>query len=109
MRDFRPKRDYVRPRALTTDEIPGIVEDFRLRAVNAKAAGFDGVEIHAANGHLIDQFLEDSPNKRTDRYGGSIATRSRFLFEIVDAMAGVWGADRVGVHLRPRGEDARHG
>lgn len=102
---LRPKRAYTPPRALETDEIPGIVEDFRRGAVNAQAAGFDGVEIHAANGYLIDQFLQDSTNHRTDRYGGSVENRARFLLEIADAVADVWGADRVGVHLRPRGEE----
>ncbi|MFD1811659.1 alkene reductase [Rhodococcus gannanensis] len=105
VRQVRPYRDYPIPRALETDEIPGIVEDFRIGAANAKAAGFDGVEIHAANGYLIDQFLQDSTNLRTDRYGGSIENRARFLLEIADAAISVWGADRVGVHLRPRGEE----
>ncbi|QWK80737.1 alkene reductase [Ochrobactrum sp. BTU1] len=102
---LRPKRSYPVPRALETQEIPGIVEDFRRGAERAKAAGFDGVELHAANGYLIDQFLQDKTNKRTDRYGGSVANRARFLLEIVDAVIEVWGADRVGVHLRPRGEE----
>ncbi len=105
VRQLRPHRPYPVPRALETDEIPSIVEDFRRGAVNAKAAGFDGVEIHAANGYLIDQFLQDSTNKRTDRYGSSIENRSRFLLDIVDAATSVWGADNVGVHLRPRGEE----
>ncbi|MFC9356037.1 alkene reductase [Rhodococcus sp. NPDC057014] len=102
---LRPYRPYVVPRALETDEIEGIVEDFRRGAVNAKAAGFDGVEIHAANGYLIDQFLQDSTNVRSDRYGGTIENRARFLLEITDAVISVWGAERVGVHLRPRGEE----
>ncbi|WP_421566947.1 alkene reductase [Ochrobactrum sp. EDr1-4] len=102
---LRPKRSYPVPRALETQEIPGIVEDFRRGAERAKAAGFDGVELHAANGYLIDQFLQDKTNKRTDRYGGSVENRARFLLEIVDAVIEVWGADRVGVHLRPRGEE----
>jgi 2,4-dienoyl-CoA reductase-like NADH-dependent reductase (Old Yellow Enzyme family) len=105
LRQLRPTRPYAVPRALETEEIPGIVEDFRRGAVNAKRAGFDGVEIHAANGYLIDQFLQDSTNHRTDSYGGSIENRARFLLEITDAVADVWGADRVGVHLRPRGEE----
>lgn len=100
----RPKKEYVTPRALETDEIPAIVEAYRKGAENAKRAGFDGVEIHAANGYLIDQFLQDGTNKRTDRYGGPIENRTRFLTEIVDAVAGVWGADRVGLHLAPRGD-----
>lgn len=102
---LRPKRPYAVPRALETDEISGIVDDFKCGAQRAKAAGFDGVEIHGANGYLIDQFLQDKTNKRTDRYGGSVENRARFLLEIVDAVIEVWGADRVGVHLRPRGEE----
>ncbi|QBX34500.1 alkene reductase [Paracoccus liaowanqingii] len=101
---LRPIRDYVTPRALTTEEIPGVVEAFRKGAENARRAGFDGVEIHAANGYLIDQFLQDRSNTRTDQYGGSIENRVRFLNEIADAVIGVWGADRVGVHLAPRGD-----
>lgn len=100
----RPEKAYVTPRALETHEIPGIVEAYRKGAENAKKAGFDGVEIHAANGYLIDQFLQDGTNKRTDQYGGSIENRSRFLLEITDALISVWGADRVGVHLAPRGD-----
>ncbi|WP_374303441.1 alkene reductase [Paracoccus sp. (in: a-proteobacteria)] len=100
----RPKKAYETPRALETDEIAGIVEAYRQGAENAKRAGFDGVEIHAANGYLIDQFLQDGSNKRTDRYGGSIENRTRFLNEITDAVIGVWGADRVGLHLAPRGD-----
>jgi 2,4-dienoyl-CoA reductase-like NADH-dependent reductase (Old Yellow Enzyme family) len=96
---IRPKKPYVVPRALETDEIPTIVEDYRKAAENAKRAGFDGVELHAANGYLLDQFLHDGSNKRTDRYGGSIANRARFLLEAVDALLAVWPADRIGVHL----------
>lgn len=95
----RPQRPYETPRALDTDEIPGIVADFVRAAENAKRAGFDGVEIHAANGYLFDQFLHDGSNKRTDRYGGSIENRARFLLETVDALLQVWPADRLGVHL----------
>lgn len=102
---LRPFRSYVTPRALETQEVESIVRDFRIGALNAKRAGFDGVEIHAANGYLIDQFLQDKTNKRTDRYGGSIENRTRFLLEIVDACVEVWGAKRVGVHLRPRMEE----
>jgi len=102
---LRPKREFVVPRALETDEVPGIVADFKRAAENAKAAGFDGVEVHGANGYLIDQFLQDSTNHRTDRYGGSVENRARFLFEIVDAVVDVWGADRVGIHLNTRGLD----
>ncbi|BCP53543.1 alkene reductase [Kaistia sp. 32K] len=101
---LRPVRPYVVPRALETDEIPGIVEDFRRGAENAKRAGFDGVDVHGANGYLIDQFLQDSTNRRTDRYGGSIENRARLLLEIVDAAISVWGRERVAAHLRPRGD-----
>jgi N-ethylmaleimide reductase len=89
------------PRAITLAEIPGIVGQYRAAAARAKAAGFDGVEIHGANGYLIDQFLQDGSNHRTDAYGGSIANRARFLFEVVDAVTEVWGADRVGVRVGP--------
>ena len=100
----RPMKAFVTPRALDLAEIPGIVEDYRRAAENAKAAGFDGVEIHGANGYLIDQFLQDSSNHRNDEYGGSIENRARFLLEVTDAVVSVWGADRVGVHLAPRGD-----
>lgn len=95
---FQP---FVAPRALETDEIPGIVEDYREAARRARAAGFDGVEIHAANGYLIEQFLRDSSNRRSDRYGGSRENRVRFLLEVADAVVGVWGGERVGVRLSP--------
>lgn len=94
-------QDYVTPRALETDEIPGIIEDYRTAAANALAAGFDGVEVHAANGYLLDQFLRDGTNQRGDQYGGSIANRTRLLLEVVVAVSKVWGADRVGVRLSP--------
>ncbi|MEX1049385.1 MAG: alkene reductase [Akkermansiaceae bacterium] len=100
----RPPKDFVTPRALEITEIPGIVADYRRAAENARTAGFDGVEIHAANGYLIDQFLQDSSNLRTDGYGGSLENRARFLLEVTDAVVAVWGADRVGVHLAPRGD-----
>jgi 2,4-dienoyl-CoA reductase-like NADH-dependent reductase (Old Yellow Enzyme family) len=100
----RPQTGYVVPRALAREELPGIVEGFRLGAANAMAAGFDGVEIHGANGYLLDQFLQDHSNQRTDDYGGSIANRARLLLEVTDAAVGVWGAARVGVHLAPRGD-----
>src|SRR5215831_964692 len=90
-------------RALETAEIADIVEQYRAAAVNAKRAGFDGVEVMAANGHLIDQFLQDKSNKRTDRYGGSIENRTRLLVEVVEASISVWGADRVGVRIAPSG------
>lgn len=91
------------PRALETSEIAGIVADFKRGAENAKAAGFDGVEVHGANGYLLDQFLQDGSNKRTDQYGGSIENRARLLLEVVDAAISVWGKDRVGVRLSPYG------
>lgn len=96
-------KDFEAPRALETDEIPEIVEYFRLGAQNAKAAGFDGVEIHGANGYLLDQFLEDSTNQREDNYGGSIENRARLLLEVVDAAVEVLGKNRVGVRLSPAG------
>lgn len=98
----RPQKPYVTPRALETDEIPGIVAAYRQGAENAKKAGFDGVEIHAANGYLLDQFLQDSTNQRSDAYGGSLENRARLLLEVTDAAIAVWGAGRVGVHLAPR-------
>ena len=100
----RPMADYVVPRALEINEIPGVIEAFRTGAVNAKRAGFDGVEVHGANGYLLDQFLQDSTNTRTDIYGGSLENRARLMLEVVDACIGVWGADRVGLHLAPRGD-----
>lgn len=101
---MRPKRAFVTPRALRTEEIADIVAAFRHGAENAQAAGFDGVEIHNANGYLIDQFLQDSSNRRTDAYGGSIENRARLMLEITDACISVWGASRVGMHLAPRGD-----
>ncbi|HEY8994842.1 MAG TPA: alkene reductase [Lacunisphaera sp.] len=100
---LRPMRPHVVPRPLELHEIPGVVEAFRRGAANAQRAGFDGVEIHGANGYLIDQFLQDGSNRRTDEYGGSIANRARFALEVTDAAISVWGADRVGYHLAPRG------
>jgi 2,4-dienoyl-CoA reductase-like NADH-dependent reductase (Old Yellow Enzyme family) len=99
---LRPERGYPVPRALTTEEIPGVVGAFRKGAENAKLAGFDGVEIHGANGYLLDQFLQDSTNQRTDNYGGSIENRARLMLEVTDACIEVWGANRVGMHLAPR-------
>lgn len=99
---IRPKTDYVVPRALETAEIPGIIAAFRVGAENAQQAGFDGVEIHGANGYLIDQFLQDGSNHRTDAYGGSIENRARLMLEITDEAIAVWGAGRVGMHLAPR-------
>ncbi|MBV1790064.1 alkene reductase [Marinobacterium sp. D7] len=100
----RPQKEYVTPRALELDEIPGIIEAYRQGAINAKEAGFDGVEIHGANGYLLEQFLLDGSNKRTDIYGGPIENRARLMLEVTDAVIGVWGADRVGVHLSPRAD-----
>jgi N-ethylmaleimide reductase len=94
---------YSAPRALETEEVPGIVAQFRHGAALAKEAGFDGVEVHGANGYLIDQFLRDGTNRRTDRYGGRAANRARFLLEVTEAAVAVWGADRVGVRLSPLG------
>jgi 2,4-dienoyl-CoA reductase-like NADH-dependent reductase (Old Yellow Enzyme family) len=101
---LRPERPYVTPRALERHEIPGIVEDFRRGAQNALEAGFDGVEIHGANGYLLDQFLQDRSNTRTDDYGGSVENRARLHLEVTDAAVSVWGAGRVGMHLAPRGD-----
>jgi N-ethylmaleimide reductase len=95
------KKPYVIPRELRDDELPGIVAGFVLAAKNAKAAGFDAVEVHGANGYLLDQFLRDGSNKRQGTYGGSIANRARLLLEVVDAVVGVWGKERVGVRLSP--------
>jgi N-ethylmaleimide reductase len=101
---LRPPRPFPMPRALDLAEIPAVIAAYRQGAANAQAAGFDGVEIHAANGYLIDQFLQDGSNHRQDAYGGSIENRSRLLLEIADACIGVWGPARVGVHLAPRGD-----
>jgi 2,4-dienoyl-CoA reductase-like NADH-dependent reductase (Old Yellow Enzyme family) len=101
----RPKRPYVTPRALETDEIPGIVAAFAQGAENAKKAGFDGVEVHSANGYLLDQFLQDKTNRRADAYGGPVENRARLLLEVTDAVVKVWGPGRVGVHFSPRGDD----
>jgi 2,4-dienoyl-CoA reductase-like NADH-dependent reductase (Old Yellow Enzyme family) len=98
----RPIKDYETPRALDLEEIPGIVAAYRKGAENAKKAGFDGVEVHGANGYLLDQFLQDKTNRRTDAYGGSIENRARLMLEVTDACIDVWGADRVGMHLAPR-------
>jgi N-ethylmaleimide reductase len=94
-------KPFITPRALETDEIPGIVVQYKHAAKMAKAAGFDGIEVHAANGYLIDQFLRDGSNQRTDQYGGSIENRMRFLNEILDAVCEVWPSQRIGVRLTP--------
>jgi len=98
----RPMKDYEVPRALETSEIAEVVDAYRLGAENAKKAGFDGVELHGANGYLLDQFLQSSTNLREDDYGGSIENRARLMLEATDAAIGVWGAGRVGMHLAPR-------
>ncbi|MFM0047779.1 alkene reductase [Paraburkholderia sediminicola] len=94
------------PRALETSEIPGIIEQYKHAAECAKRAGFDGVEVHSANSYLLDQFLRDSTNKRTDQYGGSIENRTRLTLEVVEAVAAIWGSDRVGIRLSPLTPDA---
>ncbi|SHN11077.1 hypothetical protein SAMN05216593_10819 [Pseudomonas asturiensis] len=100
----RPITSFTTPRALELAEIGDVVEAYRVGAENAKAAGFDGVEIHGANGYLLDQFLQTSTNQRTDQYGGSLENRARLLLEVTDAAVEVWGAGRVGVHLSPRAD-----
>ena len=98
---LEPRRAYVVPRSLDVEEIPAVIEEFRLAAQNAMQAGFDGVELHGANGYLLEQFLSDDSNRRCDEYGGSISNRARFVLEAVDAVTSVWGPDRVGIHLSP--------
>lgn len=100
----RPMQDYPVPRALERAELPGVIEAYRRGAQNAQEAGFDGVELHGANGYLLDQFLQDGTNRRTDEYGGPVENRARLMLEAVDAAVSVWGADRVGLHLAPRGD-----
>jgi 2,4-dienoyl-CoA reductase-like NADH-dependent reductase (Old Yellow Enzyme family) len=99
----RPERPFVTPRALEVYEIPGIIAEYKKAAENAMTAGFDGVEIHGANGYLLDQFLQDVSNHRLDEYGGSIENRARLMLAVVDAVVSVWGPKRVGLHLNPRG------
>jgi 2,4-dienoyl-CoA reductase-like NADH-dependent reductase (Old Yellow Enzyme family) len=101
---LQPTRSFEVPRALEISEIPGIVAAYRRGAENALAAGFDGVEIHGANGYLLDQFLQDISNQRTDAYGGAIENRARLMLEVTDAVVSVWGPGRVGMHLAPRGD-----
>jgi 2,4-dienoyl-CoA reductase-like NADH-dependent reductase (Old Yellow Enzyme family) len=98
----RPEQDYVTPRALETAEIPGVVEAYRKAAMNAQMADFDGVEMHGANGYLLDQFLQDGSNQRTDDYGGSIQNRARLMLEVTDGVLSVWEPGAVGMHLAPR-------
>jgi N-ethylmaleimide reductase len=95
--------DYETPRELAVSEIPALLQSYRHAATIAKQAGFDGVEVHAANGYLLDQFLQDSSNQRQDQYGGSFANRTRLLLEVLDEVIQVWGSDRVGVRLSPYG------
>lgn len=95
--------DFETPRALSVEEIPAIVEQYTQAAINAKQAGFDGVEIHAANGYLLDQFLKDGTNQRNDRYGGSIENRARLVLEVSKAVTEVWGGNRVGIRISPTG------
>jgi 2,4-dienoyl-CoA reductase-like NADH-dependent reductase (Old Yellow Enzyme family) len=99
---LRPQRAYPVPRALDTEELAGIVAAYKKGAENAKKAGFDGVEVHGANGYLLDQFLQDKSNQRSDSYGGPIENRARLMLEVTDACIEVWGAGRVGMHLAPR-------
>lgn len=98
------KKDYAEARALTVEDIARVIEDYRHAAENAKKAGFDGVQLHGANGYLVDQFLRDGTNLRTDEYGGSPENRVRFLREVLETLISVWGADRVAVRLSPNGE-----
>jgi N-ethylmaleimide reductase len=100
---FEGLKPFETPRALETEEIPEVIEQFRKGAENAKKAGFDGVEVHGANGYLLDQFLQSGSNRRTDRYGGSVENRARLLLEVTRAVVDVWGAERVGVRLSPGG------
>jgi 2,4-dienoyl-CoA reductase-like NADH-dependent reductase (Old Yellow Enzyme family) len=101
---LRPQRAFVTPRALEIPEVKAVVEAFRRGAQNAQTAGFDGVELHGANGYLLDQFLQDGSNHRTDEYGGSIENRARFMLQCVDAAIAVFGPGRVGMHLAPRSD-----
>jgi 2,4-dienoyl-CoA reductase-like NADH-dependent reductase (Old Yellow Enzyme family) len=100
----RPIKPFVTPRALRLEEIPGIIAAYRKGAENAQLAGFDGAEIHGANGYLLDQFLQDKTNHRQDAYGGPIENRARLMLEVVDTVVSAWGKDRVGLHLAPRGD-----
>jgi N-ethylmaleimide reductase len=99
--DEEGKQPYVMPRELRDDELPGIVAGFGKSAGNAKAAGFDGVEVHGANGYLLDEFLRDGANRRAGPYGGSIENRARLMFEVLEAVCSVWGSDRVGLRISP--------
>lgn len=101
VRTPKGKQPYTVPRELADDEIPTIVEGFAIAAANAKKAGFDGVEVHGANGYILDQFLRDGSNQRSGPYGGSIENRARLLLEVIEAVSAVWGEDKVGVRLSP--------
>ena len=101
---LQPKRPYPVPRSLSLSEITEIVEAYRRGAENAQRAGFDGIELHGANGYLLDQFLQDGGNRRDDAYGGPIENRARLMLEAVDATVSVFGAGRVGLHIAPRGD-----
>jgi N-ethylmaleimide reductase len=103
---FTPEgmKDFVEPRALETKEIPAIIEDYTRAAQNAMEAGFDGVEIHGANGYLIDQFIQDSTNKRDDQYGDSVENRARFALEVTEAVTKAIGSKKAGIRLSPSGE-----
>src|SRR4051794_39409623 len=98
----RPEKEYVPPRALEREEIPAIIAAFRRGAENAMKAGFDGVHIHGANGYLLDQFLQDSTNRRSDDYGGGIENRARLMLEVAGARIALWGGAPGGMHLAPR-------
>ncbi|HXS12614.1 MAG TPA: alkene reductase [Acidobacteriaceae bacterium] len=101
---LRPQKEFETPRALRLEEIPEVIAAYKRGAEHAKAAGFDGVELHGANGYLLDQFLQSGSNQRTDKYGGSVENRARLMLEVTDAVAEVWGPGRVGMHLAPRGD-----
>lgn len=101
---IRPMKGFETPRALDRGEIPGVIAAYRRGAENAQKAGFDGVEIHGANGYLLDQFLQDRTNHRDDDYGGPVENRARLMLEVADACVAVWGPGRVGMHLAPRGD-----
>ena len=101
---LRPKKEFETPRELVMAEIPGIVAAYKRGAKHAKFAGFDGVELHGANGYLLDQFLQSGTNHRTDNYGGSLENRARLMLEVTDAVTEVWGPGRVGMHLAPRSD-----
>lgn len=98
---FEGMKPFVEPRALSTEELPGLIDQYRVAAENARKAGFDGVEVHAANGYLLDQFLRDGSNHRQDNYGGSIENRSRLMLEVVDSVTQIWEPSQVGVRISP--------